>query len=531
MPARRPDAPQCLPVRGGCCGCGHLAGIAEDERARPQALMGLGLAGLGGAALTGLSWSMLAAPEGGDEPAPPRRTLVVKPVFTYPLPVRQHQTSWRAWGGIQTEEDAVQEVARIRKELDQLKAAADFPVEFLPLAKVRGIGQLSAVRDIAKADVLLFYSAGDGAGDLMAEVNWVDNLGKDTIFFVRHHSGPLYYWYEGASARFHRQHTDFQATKTILCEDTVVDRMDEVLWRLRALAGLRATVGSRIVVVGWPDLSGWPPEQTMEQVRRLWKLDIQAVSYETLGRLIRAAREDQQAVDLARSRADAYLKLPGTKLETELRSVQRAFLLEQVFRGLMRKADCRAITVAACMSAIMPIAETTACLSLSLLNDAGYLALCEADFVAIPAAMLLGNVSGRPTFMNAPTFPHEGVITLAHCTAPRKMDGKGLEPVRIMTHYESDYGAAPRVQMATGRQVTMIVPDFASKRWLGLSGEIESNPLLAVCRTQIDVRFKAPSLLVAERMPGYRWVLIYGDYLRETGYALRRVPIQWDCLG
>jgi hypothetical protein len=44
--------------------------------------MGLGLAGLGGAALTGLSWSMLAAPEGGDEPAPPRRTLVVKPVFT-----------------------------------------------------------------------------------------------------------------------------------------------------------------------------------------------------------------------------------------------------------------------------------------------------------------------------------------------------------------------------------------------------------------------------------------------------------------
>jgi len=469
--------------------------------------------------------------ETGEEAAPLRRTLVVKPIFTYPLPVRRHQTSWRAWGGIQSEEDADQEAANIQREIDQLKAAADFPVEFLPLAKVRGAGQLAAVEDIAKADALLFYSAGDGDGDLMAEVNWVDKLAKDTIFFLRHRSGPLYYWYEGASARFHRQHTDFQATKTIRCEDTVVDSMDEVLWRLRALCGLRATVGSRIVVVGWPDLRDWEPDKTMDQVRRLWKLDLQTVSYEALGKLIRAAREDQKTVDLARRCAEAYLKLPETKLETDVRFVQRAFLLEQILRGLMRRADCRAITVAGCMSAVIPIAETTACLSLSTLNDAGYLALCEADFEAIPATMLLGNISGRPTFMNAPTFPHEGIITLAHCTAPRKMDGNRLAPVRIMTHFESDYGAAPRVETPAGQKVTMVVPDFASKRFLGLSGEIESNPTGAICRTQIDVRFKAPSLLVAERMPGYRWVLVYGDYLRETGYALRRVPIEWDCLG
>jgi len=31
-------------------------------------------------------------------------------------------------------------------------------------------------------------------------------------------------------------------------------------------------------------------------------------------------------------------------------------------------------------------------------------------------------------------------------------------------------------------------------------------------------------------MPGYRWVLVYGDYRCETGYALRRVPIEWECL-
>jgi hypothetical protein len=466
-----------------------------------------------------------------DQLAPPRRTLLVKPIFTYPLPVPRQQTSWRAWGGIQTEEDAAREAVRIQQELDSLKASADFPLEFLPLAKVRGVEQLKAVQDTAKADALLFYSAGDGAGHLMAEVNWVEALGKDTILFVRHQRGPLYYWYEGASARFLRQHTDFQATKTIRCEDTVVDRMDEVLWRLRALCGLRATVGSRIVVVGWPELAGWPPDETMDQVRRLWKLDIQPVSYEALGKLIRAAAADQKAVAVARRRAEAYLKLPETKLETAVGFVHRAFLLEQVLRALMKQADCRAITVAGCMSAVMPIAKTTACVPLSTLNDAGYLALCEADFGAIPAAMLLGNTSGLPTFMNAPTYPHEGIITLGHCTAPRKMDGKTRAPVRILTHFESDYGAAPRVEMPLGQKVTMVVPDFASKRYLGLSGRIESNPFLAICRTQLDIRLQAPSHLVAERMPGYRWVLIYGDYLREIGYALRRVPIEWESLG
>jgi L-fucose isomerase-like protein len=268
----------------------------------------------------------------------------------------------------------------------------------------------------------------------------------------------------------------------------------------------------------------------MDPVRRLWKLEIHPVSFKALGKLISAAAGDSKTVALARRCAEAYLKLPETKLETDVGFIHRAFLLEQVLRALMKEADCRAITVAGCMSAVMQIAQTTACVPLSTLNDAGYLALCEADFGAIPAAMLLGNISGLPTFMNAPTYPHEGVITLGHCTAPRKMDGKTRAPVRILTHFESDYGAAPRVEMPVGQKVTMVVPDFASKRYLGLSGQIESNPFLAICRTQLDIRLHASSPQVAERMPGYRWVLIYGDYLRETGYALRRVPIEWDCL-
>lgn len=509
----------------GCCGHGDQGGPSL-----------LGLSGLGavaaaaGAAGVNLAWSALRAPaEDGEAPA--RRTLVVKPILTYPRPVPRPQTSWRNWGGIQNEEDVRQEVARVHGELEKLKSTADFPLRFLPLAVVRGVKELAAVADAASADVILAYAGGDGAGDLMGEVNLLEKWGKDTIFFVRHKSGPLYYWYEGVAARFLHQHTDFVATHTILPDDVVVDSMDEVLWRLRSLAGLYATRGSRIVAIGGPSSWGWPLDKTLEQIGRLWKLDIHTVSYDQLGQLIRAARDDQAAVGRARQRADAYLKLPNTTLETERPFVDNAFLLEHVFRGLMRRFDCGAITVSQCMSTIMPMSQTTACMTLSLLNDAGFLAFCESDFVVIPSGILLGDISGRPTFLNDPTYPHDGVITLAHCTGPRKMDGKNLEPVRILTHYESDYGAAPKVEMRVGQKLTMIAPDFASKRWLGLSGEIAAHPFLPVCRCQIDVRFKAESETVAERMPGFHWMAVYGDYLRETAYALRRVPIAWDCLG
>ncbi len=518
-------------VHNGCCGCPRSAlGCAAGAAGLAGAALARA-AGLAGAALAGLSWSAVGARADDDRPAPPRRRLVVKPILTYPKPVPHFQTSWRNWGGIQSAADLEAEARRIRGELEQLKGAADFPVEFRPLALVRGAAELAAVEDAAGADALLVYAAGDGAGDLMAEVNLLEKWGKDTIFFVRHQSGPLYYWYEGVSARFHRQHTDHQATRTIRCEDTVVDRMEDVLWRLRALAGLRSTVESRILAVGWPDQRVWPSEESIEPVRRLWRFSVQSVSYDELGKLIRAARQDPKAASRARRRALDYVKLPGTKLDTQAQFVENAFLLEHVFRGLLEQADCRAITVAACMSTVIPMAQTTACLPLSVLNDAGYLAWCEADFYAIPAATLLANIAGRPVFLNAPGYPHHGTITLAHCSAPRKMDGRQLLPARIMTHFESDYGASPRVEFPPGQAVTMAAPDYASKRWLGLSGEVASNLSVDICRTQVDVRFKAPSLTVAQRMPGYRWALAWGDCLREMGYALRRVGIAWDCLG
>ena len=204
-----------------------------------------------------------------------------------------------------------------------------------------------------------------------------------------------------------------------------------------------------------------------------------------------------------------------------------AFLLTDVFRDLLEEAGTDALTINHCMDTIMPLSETTACLSLSLLNDEGYLAFCESDFVVIPSGILLHYVSGKPVFLNDPTHPHAGVVTLAHCTAPRRMDGQHFEPARIMTHFESDYGAAPKVEMRKGQRVTVLDPNFSGRRWLGFEGVIVDNPMLHICRSQIDVEIKGDCDRLLEEMRGFHWMASYGGYTPEIGYALKKAGVEW----
>jgi L-fucose isomerase-like protein len=312
-------------------------------------------------------------------------------------------------------------------------------------------------------------------------------------------------------------------------DDVVVDSLDDLAWRLRALAGLRNTLGMKIVAVG--GAGGWATPKAPELAREKFKLDIQTLPYPELKKLILAAREDAAAVALSKKRAEDYLRSGDVKLETEKAFVENGFLLDHVFRGIMAQAGARAITVNSCMGTIMPIAETTACLTLSTLNDAGFQAYCESDFVLIPSGMLLANISGRPQFMNDPTYPHHGVVTEAHCSGPRKMDGKNLEPVRLVTHFESDYGAAPKVEMKKGTVCTNIIPDFGFKKYFGFRGEIADAPFLPICRDQVDVAYRFPDERLTLNLPGFHWEFCYGDYLREFGYALKKTGIGWECLG
>ena len=507
---------------GPCGCCMSKAGGGMDRR---EFMVGLGA----GVAVSG--WAMAAmgavsdmVGEGIYKPAAPV-PLKVQPVLTCTLFKRINQTSWRSWGGFHSEKDIEDEKQRITRELKKLSAESEFPLEILPLITLDNVEQAAQVAK-GDHDVLLMYAANSWVNVLEA----LSNPEKWTIVFVRHKSGPVYSWYEIAHNRYLRKTVDEYGQPGVDHQDVVVDRPDEIQWRLRALCGLKNTLGKRIVAVGGP--SGWGNggQEAPDIARNLWKMDIQTVDYPTLGQLIKKARENTSLVKRSTRSAEQYLNASGVSLETGKEFVINAFVLTEVFKSLISEAQTDALTINDCMGTIMPISETTACLPLSLLNDSGYTAYCESDFVVIPSGILLHHISGLPVFLNDPTYPHDSIVTLAHCTAPRKMDGKRHEPVRILTHFESDYGAAPKVEMKLGQKVTVIDPDFASKLWLGFEGEIIDNPFLDICRSQIDVRINGDCDKLIAETKGFHWMACYGNYLKEVGYALKKVGVNWTNL-
>jgi hypothetical protein len=509
----------------GCCG--HEVPRVSVSRtsdeiggfSRRSFLVGLGTVALSQWALQGSSARAASSSPLVSPSALRGKALVVKPVLVYSIPQRRPQTSWRSWGGIQTQPQADEERQRITAELAKMARSAEFPLKILPVSPVRGKADAEAARN-EESDVMLVFAAGGGFDAVISP-------DRPTIVFVRHKSGPAYLWYEIIHPRFLRKTVDEYAPTGMDVHDVVVDDYNNILWRLRALYGLKNSFGERIVAIG--DASGWGAggQKAPQLTREKWHMEIIPVTYEDLGQRIKKARADSKLIAQAQADAKALIGQRGIKLETKPEFVTNAFVLTRIFKDLMAENQARAMTVNHCMGTIMPISETTACLPLSLLNDEGYMAFCESDFVVIPSGVLLHHISGLPVFLNDPTYPHDGIVTVAHCTAPRKLDGKHYERTRIMTHFESDYGAAPKVEMSKGEVITMIDPDFGEKRWLGFTGKTLETPFMDICRAQVDVTIEGNMKKLLEEMVGFHWMMSYGDYRKEIGYALKKAGIEW----
>ena len=439
-----------------CCPCGNHSSDGISRRG----FIG-GAAALGGIALTGLTWSALAAAENEEFQPPQRRPLVVKPLLCYRLPTRRSQTSWREWGGVHTQQDLDKEIAHIKGELDKLQAEADFPVKFLPLAAVQNPAELAGMKEeLDSADLSLIYASGGGTDLLHAAVK--RGQGRDHllppqvgtgILVVRDHQPRL-------SPPAHRHARPQRASTTRTWSSTT---RTEILWRLRIV--VRPAEHHR-----QPDLGRRRPRR-LGHARRpeTGQGPLQARHPHRL--LRRTGQADQGGPGrsgrrrAARRRAEAYLKLPGTTLETERKFVDNAFLLEQVFRGLMKQADCRAMTINSCMGTIMPISETTACLPLSTLNDDGYMAFCESDFVVVPGGHAPAE-HRRPAAvpersdLSARRPDHAGPL---HRPAEdgRQDDRAGADPDPLRVGLRR----RPEGRDAQGAEVvTNIIPDFKAER-------------------------------------------------------------------
>jgi hypothetical protein len=167
---------------------------------------------------------------------------------------------------------------------------------------------------------------------------------------------------------------------------------------------------------------------------------------------------------------------------------------------------------------------------LSLLNDEGYVAFCHNDFAQTPPGVLLRWISGKPVFLANSYYPYQGLWTVAHCSSPRRMDGVTSEPVRITTHYESDYGAATKVEYRKGQPLTVIVPNTSCSKCTGCRAKIVAAPSRPDCRSQIDMAVEVDHRRIVKSIQGFHALTCYGEYLREFGYASSKVGLAWENL-
>ncbi|MDQ1255885.1 MAG: hypothetical protein QG656_479 [Candidatus Hydrogenedentes bacterium] len=454
----------------------------------------------------------------------PGKPLIVQPVLMFRVSEPREASSWKSWGGVQSVQAASKEASRIAGELAAMTAGAEFPIEVRPVVSVRSKEELDVVH-ATDYDVILVYAA-TGSGDLLRAC--LSPRGN-TIVFVRHLSGPVYYWYEALSVKYLTDDAAKEGPpRRVGFDDVVVDDYGEVLWRLRALYGAKNFLGARVVALG--GVGGKYADEAPRDAQSRYGMELIDVGYDVFAPRLERALADERTMKIASQWTDAYLAMPDTELKTDRTFVVNAFVLYALFKELIREHDAAAFTIQHCMGTILPMAKTTACLTLGLLNDEGLLAFCESDFVVIPAGILLHYVSGKPVFMHNSTFPHKGVVTCAHCTAPRRMDGARYEPAEILTHYESEFGAAPKVTVPVGQEVTFIDPEYSTGRWIGLKGTVEGNPFLDICRSQQDVRIQGDWKRLIREVRDSHWMMAYGGYLDELGYAARKIGVQWDCI-
>ena len=517
--------------RAGIGTCCHHSERTVAGMSRRGFLGGLGGAALGGLTLAATSPARAVStrPVTGA-PLPCGVPLRVKPALVYQVSHRREKTSWRSYGGIQTPRDANEEAKRIETELKKLASEAEFPIEVLPLALITSDRQAKEVAD-GDCDAILVYAAGGGGRAFWAWYAALAASGKPMVMFLRHKSGPYYLWHEIAHWRFLRRNGDTMEEPNMDVDDIVVDDYGEVLWRLRALYGLKNAKGTKMLAIGGlAAYSGFAQKLGPPHAKEVWGYEFKIISEAEFGKRLQQDRSDEKAIKEVERQTDELLAQPKVTLQTERKFVVNSFLALRVCKEFMNETGATNFGFAHCMGrSVIQMLDTPPCLVLSLANDEGYTAYCHTDLSHTLPGVLMRWIAGRPTFVCNSHFPHHGIFTVAHCAAPRKMNGKDYEPAKIMTHFESDYGAATKVEYTKGQVVTVIIPNLRCSKWQGFRGKVLDSPSLPACRSQIDIEVDGDFRRLLTEMQGFHTQVIYGDYLREVGYALKNLGrIEWQ---
>ena len=265
-----------------------------------------------------------------------------------------------------------------------------------------------------------------------------------------------------------------------------------ILSRIKALTDKK--VGYRLGVIGKP--SDW--------------LIASNVNYESAKRLHGVELIDipiEKVIDYyATSENDYDLTFNYDKGE-----IDKALRLHKVIEKIKEEYNLNGLTIR-CFD-ILDKLQTTACLSLAILNKEGVVATCEGDIPTMLSMHILNKVTNQRGFQANPSSISiaDKKIILAHCTLPLDM----VTDYYLDTHFESGIGVAIKGYLKE-EKVTIFKLSKNLKDYYVTTGTIVRNLEKSnLCRTQIEVRVDENIEYFLNRPYGNHHVVIYGDHKKE----------------
>lgn len=193
-------------------------------------------------------------------------------------------------------------------------------------------------------------------------------------------------------------------------------------------------------------------------------MDLSFVDYtELMNTYLNVGEEDAEEI-VDKILKNSYWVREGIKLEDLIKAAKIYIALKKLLNKY--GADALAVNCFTIMLKDLNALPTTPCVVISLLNDEGIPAACEADLSSLLLQVIFKYLAGKPAWISDPVIDFsDGSVTYAHCTAPTKMKGftEESEPYAIDTHDESGKPAVIRTKMSLGQviTVTQISPDFS----------------------------------------------------------------------
>ena len=195
----------------------------------------------------------------------------------------------------------------------------------------------------------------------------------------------------------------------------------------------------------------------------------------------------------------------------DAKEIDKALRLHKAIDSLKEEYHLDGLTIR-CFDLLGKL-DTTACLSLALLNQRGVVATCEGDVPTMISMHLLKKITGQNGFQANPSRIdiQSKKMILAHCTLPLDM----VEKFYLDTHFESGIGVAIKGYLKE-EKITIFKLSKNLKDYYVTTGKIlknleESN----LCRTQIQLEVDDNIQYFLSRPYGNHHVVIYGDHKEE----------------